>query len=345
MGRRPLLFRQKPVVLKKASSQPDFTAATVLVPDPWDYVDLWLRREKLPDARFYWEQARQFYNAAQLLPPTAAPLPAYYCMLNATKALLEAKGVKYAPHHGVSHKDVPKKRGLRATLVKFQGSGVLPALIAYLGEDATVKEVSLYDLLYNLPCIHRAFTVTYTSAKELFIPVMKPRFIVTSESNEVWFEMTLEPSATSGHTLGKLPEGYEHDEGVADACVVRRKKRFKWTFTKAAERENLTRLCKYHHEVRKVVFYIYGSTRLWYLKRKADGASDYVEHTGPVLMFAAMHRLSEYSRYEPLALMKHLEQQQNWLLTEFIRVAPTQFIDEIAAEITGRDFMIPGIRK
>jgi len=345
LGRRALLFKQKPVVLKKASSEPDFSASTVLVSDPWQYVDLWLRREKLNDARFYWEQAHQFFNAARMLPPTASPLPAYYCMLNATKALLEAKKCTYKQQHGVSGDSDPGRRGLRAELVKFQASGVLPALIDYLGEDSTPKTFSLYDLLYNLPCVHRAFTVTFKSAKELFIPIKKPRFIVTSDSNKVWFEATLEPSTTSGHTLGKLPPGYEQDKGVADACAIRRKRRFNWTFTKAEEANNLRRLCKYHHEVRKSVFYIYGSTRLWYLKRKEDGARDYVNHTSLVLMFAAMHRLSEFARYEPLALAKHFDAPHNWLLTEFIDVAPAQFIDEIAAEMTGRDFMVPGIRK
>jgi hypothetical protein len=58
-----------------------------------------------------------------------------------------------------------------------------------------------------------------------------------------------------------------------------------------------------------------------------------------------MHRLSELSRYDPLSLRVHLDRQHNWLLSEFISVAPRQFIDEIASEITGCDFMVPGIRK
>lgn len=345
MTKRALKYPQKQVLLKKASSHPDFTAATILVSDPWQYVDLWLRRQKQPDARFYWEQAKQFYDAAKMLPPTASPLPAYYCLLNATKALLEAKGQPYARHHGVTGWKATAQRGLRAERVQFKGAGVLPSLIDYLGESKAPKVVTLHDLLYNLPFVHRAFTVTYTSVPELFIPVCNPRFVVNDVDNKVWFEATVESSVASGHTTQKLPPGYERDHGVEHEYVVRRKKRFRWTFTAAAKQANVAALCQYHHGVRKSVFYIHGASRLWYLKRKADGVQDYVDHTGLVLTFAAMHRLSELARYEPLTLAKHFEAQHNWLLTEFIEIATSQFIDEIAAELTGRDFMVPSIRK
>jgi hypothetical protein len=57
-----------------------------------------------------------------------------------------------------------------------------------------------------------------------------------------------------------------------------------------------------------------------------------------------MHRLSELARYEPFTLQKYLQSQQNWLISEFLSSAPAQFIDELACEITGMDFMPPGIR-
>jgi hypothetical protein len=45
-----------------------------------------------------------------------------------------------------------------------------------------------------------------------------------------------------------------------------------------------------------------------------------------------------------MQLSAFLSGQKNWLLTEFIRMAPQQFIDEIAAELTGQQFMIPNVR-
>lgn len=60
------------------------------------------------------------------------------------------------------------------------------------------------------------------------------------------------------------------------------------------------------------------------------------------LTFAAMHKLSEISRYSPDKLSRHFDCQHNWLLSDFITSAPAQFIDEISSELTGHEFMVPG---
>ena len=44
------------------------------------------------------------------------------------------------------------------------------------------------------------------------------------------------------------------------------------------------------------------------------------------------------------ALSRYLERKENWLLTEFIELAPMKFIDEIVCEITSLEFGIPEIR-
>lgn len=82
-------------------------------------------------------------------------------------------------------------------------------------------------------------------------------------------------------------------------------------------------------------------SRLWYIKR--EGIDGVIPRNPMSLTFAGMHRLSELSRYEPVVLSKHLGSQHNWLLSEFIKNAPYQFIDHIASEITGEEFMSPGI--
>ncbi|PDY74037.1 YaaC family protein [Bacillus cereus] len=58
--------------------------------------------------------------------------------------------------------------------------------------------------------------------------------------------------------------------------------------------------------------------------------------------YSAMHRLSELARYEPVLLPEYSESEHNWLLSECIRIAPHQFIDELASELTGEEFMAPG---
>lgn len=50
-------------------------------------------------------------------------------------------------------------------------------------------------------------------------------------------------------------------------------------------------------------------------------------------------------RYEQQALVKHLEKNHSWLLTEFINKSARQFINKISSEITGNDFRETGFRE
>ena len=67
-------YNGKYLKLHKAYKTPSWGKDTVLVTDTWDYVSLWLKRENKPEAQFYWEQAKSFFEATQSLPKTSAPL-------------------------------------------------------------------------------------------------------------------------------------------------------------------------------------------------------------------------------------------------------------------------------
>lgn len=98
----------------------------------------------------------------------------------------------------------------------------------------------------------------------------------------------------------------------------------------------VTRLVNYHRVVRRHVVPILEPTNRWYLR-----SGEPPERSTLPLIFAALHRVSELSRYEPLRCRAHLDAQHNWLLAEFLRIAPAQFVQLIASEITGREFLKP----
>ncbi|MFH5806862.1 YaaC family protein [Alienimonas sp. DA493] len=322
---------------------PDFNSPTVLTRDPWEYVSLWMRRAKAGDASFFWGQAHQFYDATVQLPPASAPLTAYYCILNATKALLKAKGIAHTPFHGLTGNRKPGKTALSNEEVLLKGGGVHAALRQYFGEQVQVARHNLQDILYNLAFVHRAFQLTYTNRPELFIPIQFPRFVRKEGSSEAWFCANIQGGHyQSQHWVNKLPQGYELDKGAPEPWVIRRRKRFSWKDGKPAEAGNVLRLKSYHAEVREHVSYIHGSTRLWYLKRSPISGT--IPLRNMTLIYAAMHRLSELARYTPDLLEKHFACQHNWLLTQFITLSLDQFVDEVACEITGKDFMTVGLR-
>jgi hypothetical protein len=72
--------------------------------------------------------------------------------------------------------------------------------------------------------------------------------------------------------------------------------------------------------------------------------SKQISSTLSIDMSSASGRLSELSRYDPAGLMRYLEGKENWLLTEFIELAPIQFIDELVCEMTSLEFGSAGIR-
>lgn len=332
--------------MHKGIVAPDFSSEHVLSQDPWLYVELWLKRKGMSQSLSYWKQARRFAEASMELGPEAAPLTSYYAFLNATKALLDAKGISGRQHHGV---DGDRPDDARANLtneqVNFKTGGVLPDLCRYLGESTGAHTYCLKDILWNIPFIHRAFRLTFTSSPELFIPLEKARYVKKTGSTEAWFEAEVIPRFADNRMLSNIPKSFEfHDRDGKK--IVRRKKRFKWHRVKdkkQTKNQALSRLVTYHGTTRRIVVNISGNRDLWYLKRHQDRNDVGMRHT-LVLMFAAMHRLSELSRYDPSGLEKHLSGQANWLLTEFISGAMDQFIDQIASEITGSQFWPPKVR-
>lgn len=332
--------------MHKAIKNVDFASESVLSNDPWLFVSLWLKREKKEEALAFWNQARRFYEASLLMSTEAAPLAAYYCLLNATKTLLSVRSSQHKDIHGVSGERAEEAKAyLGVEKIKFGTAGVLPALCAYLGESSVNTEYSLKDLLWNLPFVHRAFRHTYSSAAELFIPIENACYVKHSDNSDAWFQATVAPRYCDNRILRHIPKSFEFFEKDG-ATYIRRKKRFVWANGRSSKSkldQGIKNLINYHSSVRRLIVPITGNRDLWYLKKNLK-ENPVAERHSLTIIFAAMHRLSELSRYDPDGLERHLIGSSNWLLTEFIQLAPSQFIDQISSEITGLEFRKPGYR-
>jgi hypothetical protein len=325
MGFKTIVINGKEANIHSAISNPEFGGLTVLSNDPWDYVALWLSRKQQKQAGIYWNQSREFYKASIELSSVSSPLTSYYCILNATKALLTCKQVDFIDLHGVSGESLsPDKKCL---------------------EIKTGEQYTLKDIFGNLPFMHRAFKLTYEDKNELFLPVKKSRFVYKTDSTEAWFVAELDKRYApndENELKNILPSGYEiDDEGKQDqnqdSYLIRMKKRFKWNNDGCVP-------INYHRKVRKNIIPIFGSPNSWYMKKKSDdlnGDCKVIDKPQLPLLFSVMHRLSELSRYDPISLSLHFDEDHNWLLTEFLQVAPAQFIKNIACEITGKEFFKP----
>jgi hypothetical protein len=164
-----------------------------------------------------------------------------------------------------------------------------------------------------------------------------------ASNHEVWVSANVDGRYADGRSLSTLPPHFEIDDGYPDECVVRCRRRVRWNKTKSEKNAAMERLKTYHRKMRQHIVYIVASPTLWYLKREMAGAKSINRYTLTLIM-AAMHRLSELSRYDPKGLIRYLEGKENWLLTEFIELGPIQFIDELVCEMTSLEFGSPGIR-
>ncbi len=338
MANQILNISGKPARLHGSLIDPDFKRSRVLCSDPWDFVALWLKREHERDALFYWEQAKHFYDASKLLPDLSSPLTSYYCFLNATKALLVSKNQSFTDAHGLSGKSLSARTSLENEELDFKGGGILPSLCSLLEDPSqNNKSFTLKDILWRMPFIHRSFCLTYTSATELFIPLNNACFMKKDGSKEAWFHAEIPSRYVTAHLKRIIEPGFEmfNKEGVYE---LRRKKRFQWS---GRDIENsIDNFKRYHKTIRRRIVPIYATENRWYLKKSVSG-HDNIQNSQLVLIFAAMHRLSELSRYDPVKFAKHFSVNHNWLLSEFINNAPNQFVYGIASEITGLEFIKP----
>ena len=353
MAIKPLEINSKRLNLMKSVTGADYSAKTVLTNSAWEYVELWLRQqsgERARDALFFWQQSHNFFDASECLPIESRPLTSYYCCLNAAKALLAINGPAEINFDNIAHGISSDRRqwannNISNAEVVFNGSGVLFELSKYFNEEAAKKTYTIYDLLYNIPCVHRAFSITFGCA-ELFIPIRDIGFIIDSDAKKGWVQFQVDGRYANGSSLRYAPSRFEKVEFNKDGrYLMRCKKRFDWDIHDPNKKGRLEKLSKYHGSVRKDLLYIYGDSRLWYLKKDIPTNGHLIKRNSITLIFAVMHWLSELVRYNPEKFDLLMNTKQNWLIHEFVDNALYQYIDEISCEITKADIMTNGYRK
>ncbi|MGH2340113.1 YaaC family protein [Segnochrobactraceae bacterium EtOH-i3] len=340
-----LKISNKIVKFRKAITTPEFTSKHIITNDHFSFVDLWMKRN-CADALPFWTQAKNYYYASKNLPTESAPLTSYYCMLNAAKALLTAKGVEFSPYHGVTGDcDDSSRINTSNEYIKFKGGGVIVSLSQYLGDEEENINHNLNDLLGNLPYIHRSYCFTNKIKSELFIPIHDPKYRIhpNKDINKVWWSANVDKMYCDGRILKYLQPKYNFHTTESGECEITTKKRIKWHSPSCQDEDikfSHQKLNEFHKTLRIDISVISGFQDSWYLKRCVTRFINIKRH-GLVISMLIMHRLSEISRYNPDRMLKYLNGKENWLINEFVRASIVQFIDEISCEITSLELKRP----
>ena len=336
--------------MRKAVVSPVYESQNVIVTNFWEYIEMWIMnaagrsipKTKATKALFFWKQAASFYYAAGTLDNYSKPLLQYYCILNATKTLLECKSLKYKTFHGVTGWDKnTHKISLSTEIVRIKGEGVMPALMSYFGDrTGQTSTFNLKDLMMNVPFIHRAFNLTYKSSSNLFLPVRETYFVKQDKGKRSWLSFRFVYTDKTKHFMSKVPSFWE--ENPHSGGYFRPKNAY-FTSNQSLNESQRAQFDNYYYEVRKKFSFISGNETLWYLKR--DNLGGITTFSDLVVMFAVSHRLSELARYSPDLLRRHFKKKHNWLLSEYLNNVLYQFCDNISAEICGHDLVLPSIRE
>jgi hypothetical protein len=316
-----------------------FFKPVVIINDHWDYVELYLESNKMNEAAIYWQQAREFYRASIGLPTTSSSLILYYCFLNATKALLTAKGIPFPLTVELPDLTESGHTRLENEQITFHLDGVLPALSRYF-EDAGTSEShhhSLKDLLYNLLFLQKAFALSYKNKRpEMFIPIYHPYFLKDDKSNAFYLSFMVMSNFANSYTAKKIcARGFRlHSDDYSNFIS---NDSFEWSNLQEKKNESLRQAIEFHKKQRRTFHYEVNTILKWYLKR--TGIKHTVDKHPLTIMLAGMKKVSELARYNPVSLVNTSDSKENWLLTAFIENSPKQFIDQISCEITNQSLV------
>ena len=334
----PFLFNGRPVSLQ-ASHRPALDAA-VLAADVWAYVEHHIRGLTTPEAaraKFFWSQAERFAASLRSERYEASPLHLYYMMLNAAKALIlirDPAGSSQFRTHGLAYDLSLPAQSNSAHLpgnLHAKPAGVFVSLCAVMGDQPVNQP--LEDLFGSVISIHRAYSTIRQAPRERFMPLSKPVRLFAFGDGRFVSEIANHVDLTE--VRAALPTEWQtqsspdwSDKGVQSTNSI--------ALAKVGANQAFT---DFYTAIRRQVDVIVGRNGLYYYLRRSDTPP--VAWSQITLNYSIGLALSSLARYHPDVLNDQYNSPNGWLIKEYLRIAPHQFLALIAAEITGRIIQTP----
>lgn len=339
-----MVIEDEPATLR-LSTVSDYGKDRVLSTSIWNYVALWMeRRKSVPqDALFYWQQAESFYQAAEEVPIESSPLLYYYSFLNSSKALFEAKSRDYSPYHGLTTEDSPPGRtALGGEEVKVKPHGVFQSLYEYDKSARIIKDrtFDLRRIFRNVVSVHHAYNRTYRSdsSQPLFLRLRNHRFC-EDDAGSVVLQAVIEAEEFRGQSQGLISHRLRNFLTEDFSIIESQKDKILIQSNQAASSPSPNDLEELNRNLRERIDGIWtGTDSRFYLRKQL---ADTLPWPQICRLFAGMFYFGRRVRYDPKTVRSLLEHQQNWLVSEFIEVAPIQFLVSVAGELTGDYFSTP----
>lgn len=315
-----------------------------------------LPKKKEIQALAFIDQALEFFETAENPRIGSRPLLYYYSFLNLAKVALLINRVKLppAPRHGISdpRENVREKMQLQGQRVRFEVCGhdhsqLFPEFVKILGgEISGMRTEKVVSLLRQIPSVHRTFCMV-TGEEPSFVPIKK--FHVLRTEGKVFIRLILDKTdADVWGTLKKMrtrqsfKSAFEEVQAPQD---VRDQELWFETEAVAGTQKATTRatidsairiLCRRLKTV-GVWSILTGLGYRFYLSTIRP-----VEKLPPLAsVYAVMFYFGSITRYKPYDFDRIVSRKFSWLVSEFLKTQPTQFLYGLAGHVAGVDVVRP----
>ncbi len=283
------------------------------------------------------EQAKYFYSTAENAPVKSQPLLYYYSFLNFVKVVINVNtfsiyGSRIGYNHGVESCEIQKGNSLRDMYINIKSLegnrnmiSVDYTFMKSMGDQITAPppyRVSIEDMLKSCVGIHQTFCETY-NCKETFYKVCNLKLF--REGTNIFSRYVVDKCTPQIQT-NLIASGYnivlEKDENDNDI--------YYWKESVSMLQYKPSKL-NYFNLANKL-----RRKGIWYF---TDGEEyrTYIS-TEPLhistesIIYNLMFFWGSITRYHPYMFDKLLSDQQMWLISEFLKTQPKQFLHIVTSK-------------
>lgn len=314
-----------------------------------------LNKQQENQACAFIEQAYDFFETAENPRVSSRPLLYYYSFLNLAKValLIHRVNLPPAPKHGISdpRENVKERLQLPGQSVRFEmcahdNSEVFPEFVKILGGEITSqRKEKIVALLRQIPGVHRTFCMV-TGEEPSFLPVKE--FQLLRARGKVFVRMILNKTdADVWATLDGMRKRQTFKNTFEEVQVPQRiSDQELWFETEAEGGVRPTTKALTDKAIRLLAERL-GKLGVWSILTGV-GYRYYLSTIRPIeklpplaSVYAVMFYFGSITRYKPYDFDRIVSRKFSWLVNEFLRTQPTQFLYGLAGHVAGVDAVRP----
>lgn len=283
------------------------------------------------------EQAKYFYEAAERAPMKSQPLLYYYAFLNIAKIIINlhvpcGRAIEY--YHGIETKvnDTTTLNTATVTFKQYGGLGsskisVAKEFMNIMGDTIIVpQQTALKDLLSSCVGIHRTYSETFNQ-KESFFRLVNNSFI-KRKGKEIVYESEVKNLSDSLMTELIAQRGYCLHKEKIDG---QNKFFYSENYTMIDYNVSLLRWQALAGKIKAKGIWTYtdGCSYRMYISKDA------LEMSSASIIYCIMFFLGSITRYHPYFFESLLNAKEQWLVREFLKTQPMQFMYMVTSYVVG----------